>query len=173
MLAFSQTDCIARTDSSGVIGPAKEGEYAVNFASVPLRPSICSGVAVKGEVLDRHFNIRDEGGIHTILVETNFHHSGRETQEQNTILLVLSAVLGRDHVHRGLGYGVEGPGRQIIVVCPLHVCEATGDGDDLLDVALEDKWKEQVEQMNVGDDIDLEQVFHSLLKLLGPVTTSC
>ena len=52
---------------------------------------------------------------------------------------------------------------------------AGGDGDDLLDVALEHEGREEVEQVDVAGDVDLEVFREFLLKLvrtLAPVLRS-
>jgi hypothetical protein len=112
------------------------------------------------------------GRNHTVLVEANIHHSGRKTQEKNTVLLVLTAVLGRYHVHGRLGCRVQRSRRQIILVRPLHVSEAAGQDNDLLGVAFEDERQEEIEKVNIGNDIDMEQLFQGVLKLLGAITPS-
>lgn len=65
-----------------------------------------------------------------------------DTQEQNSVALVLSVELGRDHVHGCFAGSVQRPSGKVVVVHPLRVGHAAGDADDLFGAAFEDLWDE-------------------------------
>lgn len=94
----------------------------------------------------------------TVLIVANIYHSWAEDQENNAVILVLSAILGYDHVDSRLAGRVERAWHHVVLVGVDCISEAAGNDDDFLGIALGNQWDEQVEEMDVGDDVDFEQV---------------
>lgn len=102
----------------------------------------------------------------------HIHHSWADGQEKNAVLLVLRIELGRDHVQAGLGNSVERSSRELEAVDRIRICQATRDGDDLLDLALEDERDELVVQVDVANHVGLVQLGQLQLDALGVIGSS-
>lgn len=113
-----------------------------------------------------------EEWLRTVLVVAYIHHSGADGQEENAVLLVLCVELGRDHVQAGLGNCVEGSSRQLEAVDRVWVCQAARNGNDLLDLALEDERDELVVQVDVANHVGLVQFGQLQLDSLGVIGSS-
>ena len=86
----------------------------------------------------------------------HIHHSWADTKEEHTVFLVLCVELGYNDVQGRLGGSVQRSSLNLVIVDPVKVAMTAGNGDDLLDLALHDKRKEEVEEVDVADDIGLE-----------------
>lgn len=100
---------------------------------------------------------------------TDVNHSRTDAQEKHAVLLILSVEFGDYHVHRRLACGVQRLGRELVLVHEVHISKTGGDGYDFLGLAFQDKRDEQVDEVDVGNDVDFEQLIQVLLKLLRPV----
>lgn len=85
-------------------------------------------------------------------------HSGADTQEKDALLFILCTEFGSDHVHGGLADRVQSAEVQVEVVRYVQVREAAGYAYDFLGLAFEDKRHEQVVEMDVGHDVDVDQL---------------
>jgi hypothetical protein len=97
-------------------------------------------------------------GSRTICIVTSFglDHSGADADEKHTLLSVLRAELSNCSVHGRFADNICRRQRHIELSHGLQVCRAAGDGDNFLDLALENQWHEEVKQMDVSDDVDSE-----------------
>lgn len=91
--------------------------------------------------------------ILTIRELADLDYSWTHTNKENTILLVLRIELGHDDVHGCLGSSVQSTCLDVEVVNQVEVGMATGDSNDLFDVALQDKWEEKIEKVDVSNHI--------------------
>lgn len=89
---------------------------------------------------------------------TNIDKPGTDAEEGDSVLLVLCVELGVNHIHRRLASAVDTGQVDLVVVDPVHVAHATRDADDLLDLALEDLGHEDVVEVDVGEDVDVEDL---------------
>lgn len=94
--------------------------------------------------------------IRTIHKVAHLYRSRADTHEEHTVFLVLRVELGHNDVHGRLRGRVQSTCLNLEIVDQVEVGMAAGNGDDLLDLALHDKRKEEVEEVDVADDIGLE-----------------
>lgn len=109
--------------------------------------------------------------VRTVGILAHLHHARADAEEKDTLLLVLHVVLGHNDVQSRLGCSIQTTDVNPNLVGHVDVGQTCGNGDDLLDLALEDKRKEEVEEVDVTDDVGLEQVCDNtleLLRLVGP-----
>ena len=99
----------------------------------------------------------------------HLHHSRADTQEEHAVVLVLRVELGHDDVHGRLGGSIQRARLDVETVDQVEVGVAAGDGDDLLDRALEDKGEEEVDEVDVADDVGPEELRRHVLQLLDLV----
>lgn len=93
---------------------------------------------------------------HTVSKVTCIGHSGTYAHEKDTVLGILRTELGHSSVQARLTDRVESGDLKPQLWNDLEGSMATGDGNNLLDLTLENQGCEQIEQVNVTDDIDFE-----------------
>ena len=96
----------------------------------------------------------------------HIHHSRAYAEDEHTVFLVLCAELGHNDVQGRLGGRVYGRILNVKIVDEVKIGMTTGDGDDLLGLALQYKRHEKVEQVDVTGDIGLEHFVYNVVKLL-------
>lgn len=112
------------------------------------------------------------GFKHTVNKVTRIYHPGTNAHEKNTILGILRAEFGHGSVQARLADGVEGGDFDSQLGNDVESSLTTGDGDNLLDLALKNQGREKVEQVNIANDVDFETLGQVLLQgfgLLSPV----
>ena len=77
-------------------------------------------------------------GIGTIRKVAHFYRPRTDTHEEHTVFLVLCIEFGDNDVHGSLGGSIQGTILDLEVVDEIEVGMTTGDGNDLLDLALHD-----------------------------------
>lgn len=87
---------------------------------------------------------------------TRINHPGTNAHEKNTVLGILRTELGHGSVQARLTDGVEGGDLNSQLGNGVESSLPTGDGDNLLDLALENQGREKVEQVNIADNVDFE-----------------
>ena len=104
--------------------------------------------------MSRCFNLEDKlRAIHKV---AHLYHSRADTHEEHTVFLVLRVELGHNDVHGRLGGRVQSICLNLEIIDQVEVGVAAGNSDDLLDLALQDKREEEVEEVDVADNIGLE-----------------
>ena len=84
---------------------------------------------------------------------SRINHSRANTHEKHPIFGILGAELGHDSIGSGFSDSVRSTHVELVVSDQFNVCHSSGDGDNLLLLALEDEWKEQVEEMNSPNNV--------------------
>ena len=84
-------------------------------------------------------------GRRTIVIVAHLHRSWADAHEEHTVVLVLYVELGHNDVQGGLGGTVQSTDLNLDIVGQINVAMTAGNGDNLLDLALEDKRHEEVE----------------------------
>ena len=113
---------------------------------------------------------RRKGRIVRTLGRVDFahiHHPWTDAKEEHAVFLVLSIELGRHKVHGPLGDGVQSSCIEFELVAHVEVRHPAAYTYDLLNLALEDKWHEQIVEVNVANDVDVHQFVQVLLQALG------
>ena len=100
------------------------------------------------------FNLEDR--IRAIHKVAHLYHSRADTHEEHTVFLVLRVELSHNDVHGRLRGRVESICLNLEIIDQVEVGVAAGNSDDLLDLALQDKREEEVEEVDVADNIGLE-----------------
>lgn len=77
------------------------------------------------------------------------------------------------NIHCRLADSVSRSGIQFVLVDWIQVRHAGGQGNYFSGIAREDKWHELVDQMDIGNDVDLEGLEHVFLKSLRVLASSC
>ena len=158
------------TEGSGGLGPVNVGAYWTTLPMNPSTPFNSSGVAIRTisetpVILTIILEISKGGS--TFLVMATIHHPRTDADEKHAILLILRAELGRHHIHRRLGHGVQRANLDIETIRPIQIRRAAGDVDGFLDLALEEEREEEVVEMDVANGVDFEELQGDLLHLLG------
>lgn len=94
-------------------------------------------------------------------------HAWADADEEHALVLVLGAVLGRDHVHGCLGGSIQRSSLDIVIANQLNVSHPTGNTDHLLGGTVEDQGQEGVVEVDIAEDVDIQQLVEVLCKLLG------
>ena len=88
-------------------------------------------------------------------VAAHLHQTRADTQEEHTIFLVLRIKLGHDNVHGRLRGSVQGTNIDLALIGQVEVGQTGGNSNDLLDLALQDKREEDVEEVDIADNVSL------------------
>ena len=123
----------------------------------PIKPCISSGVAMlecQSACLEGAI-WQSEVESPTVSIAAHLHQTRADAQKEYAILLVLGVELGHDDVQSGLRGGVKGTDIDLAFVGQVKVRQTCGNGDDLLDLAFQDKRKKEVEEMDVSDNVSL------------------
>lgn len=89
---------------------------------------------------------------------TDFDRSRADTKEEHTVFLVLCAELGHNNVQGRFGRTIQRAYLNVVVVDEINITMTAGNSDDLLDLALHNKGKKQVEEVDISHDIGFEQL---------------
>lgn len=76
-------------------------------------------------------------------------HAGADAHKQDPFLLVLSVKFSNSNIHGGLADGVSWGNLYLEFVRRIKIRHASGQGDDLLCITLENERRIQVEQVDV------------------------
>lgn len=90
---------------------------------------------------------------HTVGIQARVNHTRTDTNEQYAVLLKLCLILGRNHVHGRFADRVWSTLINSVLDREIMVRHSRSDGDDFLDVSLENKRHEEVDEVNVAENI--------------------
>jgi hypothetical protein len=87
-----------------------------------------------------------------------------DAEEANPLVRVFGAILGINNVHGGLAASIGTAVGQTHLQGEVIVGQTRRDGDDLLDLALQDEGHVEVEQVDVADNVDLKKIEKVILE---------
>lgn len=91
-----------------------------------------------------------------IHIVTHLYRSQADTHEEHIVFLVLRVELDHNDVHDRLEGRIQSTCLNLKIVDQVEINMIAENDDDLLDLALHDKRKKEIEEINVVDDIDLK-----------------
>lgn len=106
---------------------------------------------------------------------SSIHHSRADAHEKHPLPRILGTKLGHDHVGGCLAHRVRPTHVHLVFRNQVRVGEPRRDGDDLLLLAFENEWREQVEQVNGPDDVglaDCKDLFFQTGRVFAPLFAS-
>lgn len=129
ILILSTTAKTCPTATSGVVAPVKWGAYCWNFAPCAIAADTCSGGTI---VVLATSSFTCYLGLLTVYIHVSGYIAGCNTQEQNSILRILSTELGYCHIQGCFADCVWTDPINVVPRDYIQVCVSCTDSNDFL-----------------------------------------